>query len=327
MTPYISIITPVYKAEAFIEKCVNSIVAQTFTNWELILVDDGSPDGSGVLCDKFASKDDRIKSIHKANGGVSSARNLGLDYACGEYVTFIDSDDTIGPTFLERFANNPDIDIIFSGLQRVGSVECKMFGELNKRYSSVSDLMHDLSVSLDETDLMLGGLNFICCKAFRRSILQEHSIRFNQEMIYGEDTCLVFQFLSYANNAMQVEGNEYFYYTPTTAHTYSFTIDSYQNHCILYTTIFKELEDRYSCYNPRHGYSYCVSVFTRYIKGLKHYSFNKLNKELQEFKKRNHFPIWERVDVVRGARQGNVLRFLFSHSAMFFIFMRLYKFK
>lgn len=93
--PTISIIVPVYNVENYLERCVDSIRRQTFTDYELILVDDGSPDGSGAICDRYATLDDRIRVIHKANGGLSSARNAGLDVAQGKYVGFVDSDDWI----------------------------------------------------------------------------------------------------------------------------------------------------------------------------------------------------------------------------------------
>ncbi len=91
----ISVVVPVYKTEKYLEKCVKSIVDQTFKDLEIILVDDGSPDGSGSLCDKLAETDKRITVIHKANGGLSSARNAGVDAATGEYLGFVDSDDWI----------------------------------------------------------------------------------------------------------------------------------------------------------------------------------------------------------------------------------------
>lgn len=93
----ISVIVPVYKVEKYIGECINSILAQTFKDFELILVDDGSPDKSGEICDSYAKKDNRIKIFHKKNGGVSSARNFGIDKAVGEWLCFIDSDDTILP--------------------------------------------------------------------------------------------------------------------------------------------------------------------------------------------------------------------------------------
>lgn len=93
--PKISIIVPVYKVEKYLSRCLDSIVAQTFTDWECILVDDGSPDSSGKICDEYAENDSRFKVIHKANGGVSSARNVGLDVAKGEWIGFVDADDWI----------------------------------------------------------------------------------------------------------------------------------------------------------------------------------------------------------------------------------------
>ncbi|MBR6918161.1 MAG: glycosyltransferase family 2 protein [Clostridia bacterium] len=101
MTPKISVIVPVYKVEKYLDRCVSSILEQTFSDFELILVDDGSPDKCGEMCDAYAEKDDRITVIHKENGGLSDARNAGIDIANGEYLSFVDSDDYVAPDFLE----------------------------------------------------------------------------------------------------------------------------------------------------------------------------------------------------------------------------------
>ena len=98
----ISVIVPVYKVEAYLEECINSIINQTYKNLEIILVDDGSPDNSGIICDKYAKKDERIKVIHKENGGLSDARNAGIDVVTGKYITFIDSDDYIENLYIEK---------------------------------------------------------------------------------------------------------------------------------------------------------------------------------------------------------------------------------
>ncbi len=100
--PKISVIVPVYKVEPYLERCINSILIQTLSDFELILIDDGSPDNCGEICDKYANSDNRIKVIHKANGGLSSARNAGLKIASGEWLTFIDSDDWVHKEYLER---------------------------------------------------------------------------------------------------------------------------------------------------------------------------------------------------------------------------------
>lgn len=102
----ISVIVPVYNVEKYIEKCVESIIAQTYTDLEIILVDDGSTDNSGKLCDLYASKDERIRVIHKENGGLSDARNVGIEQSTGEYLSFIDSDDYIHPQMMEILYRN-----------------------------------------------------------------------------------------------------------------------------------------------------------------------------------------------------------------------------
>ena len=100
--PTISVIIPVYKAEATLSRCINSVLEQNYTDFELILIDDGSPDKSGEICDNFASRDTRVKVVHKNNGGVSEARNEGINRASGQYVSFIDSDDSVSPDFLGK---------------------------------------------------------------------------------------------------------------------------------------------------------------------------------------------------------------------------------
>ena len=100
--PTISVIVPVYKVEKNIHRCVDSILGQTYADFELILVDDGSPDNCGAICDEYAAKDSRVVVIHQKNGGLSSARNAGIDIATGAYISFVDSDDYIYPNYLER---------------------------------------------------------------------------------------------------------------------------------------------------------------------------------------------------------------------------------
>lgn len=115
-TPLISVIVPVYNVEKYIARCVESIACQTYPNLEIILVDDGSPDGSGKICDDFAERDDRIKVIHKRNGGLSSARNAGIDASNGQLIAFVDGDDYVAPEMYETLygiltENNADMSI------------------------------------------------------------------------------------------------------------------------------------------------------------------------------------------------------------------------
>lgn len=118
MQPAFSIIVPVYNAESTLQRCVDSILAQTFEDFELILINDGSKDQSGDICDEYAAKDSRVKTVHKTNGGVSSARNAGLRIAQGEYIAFIDSDDYIDNDYLLGFKHY-DADLIISGAKLI----------------------------------------------------------------------------------------------------------------------------------------------------------------------------------------------------------------
>lgn len=125
MNPLISVIVPVYKTELFLNKCISSILNQTYSNVEVIVVDDGSPDQCGQFCDQWAEKDSRIQVIHQENGGLSAARNTGMQHSCGAYLAFVDSDDWVAPDMFEILVNqleaNLDCDVAACGFQKVYS--------------------------------------------------------------------------------------------------------------------------------------------------------------------------------------------------------------
>jgi len=130
--PKISIIVPIYRTERYLRKCIDSILAQTFTDFELILVNDGSPDSCPAICDEYASIDSRINVIHKENSGQGSARNMGLDIAVGKYVGFIDSDDWTDPNMYKTLFNlceKHNADISMCGICHIGRGECRERGE------------------------------------------------------------------------------------------------------------------------------------------------------------------------------------------------------
>lgn len=122
--PKVSVIVPVYNVEKYLHRCIDSILSQTFTDFELLLIDDGSKDASGIICDKYAQKDSRVQVFHKKNGGVSSARNTGLDNAQGDYIVFCDSDDWIEPTMYEELYNKAVVDnadIVYCNIKMIFS--------------------------------------------------------------------------------------------------------------------------------------------------------------------------------------------------------------
>lgn len=126
-TPLISIIVPVYKVEEYLDQCVRSLQTQTYPNLEILLVDDGSPDGCPAMCDAYAQSDSRVKVVHKANGGLADARNAGLDAATGDLIAFLDSDDWVDPTtyetMLAAFSSAENVDIVCCAASRVRGEE------------------------------------------------------------------------------------------------------------------------------------------------------------------------------------------------------------
>ena len=136
----LSVIVPVYKVEKYLARCVRSILAQPMKDLELILVDDGSPDNSGAICDDFAAREDRVKVIHQANAGVSAARNAGVAAAQGEYISFVDSDDWVSPNMYERMlqaAEEENADIVKCGFDRTDGKEiheCQGYGAERQCY-------------------------------------------------------------------------------------------------------------------------------------------------------------------------------------------------
>ena len=181
MNELVSVIVPVYKSENYLCRCVDSILAQTYTNLEIILVDDGSPDNCGKICDEYATNDSRIKVIHKENGGVSSARNAGLNSFTGEYLTFIDSDDYVEKTYVESLIGNMDdkTDIVIC-MHRVVTHN----QEIKQEFLDCNEIT---SVIVDENfDFMAKTVNFgILCKLFKKDVIR--GLSFREDIYHGED--------------------------------------------------------------------------------------------------------------------------------------------
>lgn len=225
--PTISVIVPIYNAEKHLHCCINSILAQTFTDFELLLVDDGSTDNSGKICDEYTAKDNRIRGFHKRNGGVSSARNLGLDNVNGDWITFVDSDDWIEEDAFEKTINGADCDLV------VGA----MFFEHDKTFGSFP-----LDGKVDGMRLNLLLSTYIdhysicspCSKLFKNEIIRNNHLRFKKSLCFGEDSVFVKRYLSNVQNIRIV--NTLFY------HYQDIGDDIYQK----YSRSFKPILDYYN---------------------------------------------------------------------------------
>lgn len=204
--PSISVIVPIYNASKWLDRCINSILNQSYTDFELILVDDGSTDGSGDLCDEFAQSDSRIKVIHKPNGGVSSARNIGIDMAKGDYLTFCDADDTVDKQWLETFILNiGDADVCVQNIRTIST-------DGSVAYLCVNDSTgHELR---DFLIVIKDVLGYQFCKMYRTEILTLNHIRFNTEVHIQEDNIFMLDICKYISSWRCVPESHYNYYLP-----------------------------------------------------------------------------------------------------------------
>lgn len=187
LTPEISVIVPVYNAEKYLSCCINSILAQSFTNFELLLIDDGSTDKSSEICDDYAAKDQRIKVFHKKNGGVSSARNVGLDHATGKWITFIDSDDRIYEDIFNLISSSYDEDLVIFNydIYHNGTIQCGK--NIPSSYNS-----YPIKTLLDKY-LSIELLRTPWSKFFKRDLI--NTLRFDNKIKIGEDTLFILQYL------------------------------------------------------------------------------------------------------------------------------------
>lgn len=189
----VSIIVPVYNTEAYLPACIDCILGQSFTDFELLLVDDGSTDGSGVLCDAYQAKDSRVRVFHQQNGGVSAARNHGVGEAQGDWVCYVDSDDEVKPDYLKVM------------VEAICSDRCLVMGNLSDDRMS-GNLKEDITLHgkemvrylLDSSALFLSGP---VAKLFNRQLLMEHNICFPVGIHYGEDMVYLFRYLNVIEDA------------------------------------------------------------------------------------------------------------------------------
>lgn len=205
----ISIIIPVYNVEQYLSNCIDSVLNQTYSDFELILVNNDSPDRSGEICDTYALKDARIKVIHQQNGGQSSARNTGLETAKGEYITFIDSDDTVDPHFLQilldALKEYPQADLSICGCEFVAESRTT-FEPLPKNIPAA--LLLNKEQLWDE---VFGHLNnSVCNKLYKKELIGHN--RFPLGIYYGEDLLFNLHYLQNCSHATINPLGLYFYF-------------------------------------------------------------------------------------------------------------------
>ena len=204
--PLVSIIVPVYNAEKYLNRCIDSILSQTMTDFELLLIDDGSKDESGCICDEYAEKDAHVRVFHKPNGGVSSARNLGLDNAKGKWITFVDADDRCSCNYLEHLLSkvDDDTDLIISY-----AVICDSTGEKAEVYPEYRVNATNIERLFVDSDMHWHTSPW--AKLYRASIIYENSLRFNEMMHIGEDADFLFSFMLITDKIYVSSDTDYYY--------------------------------------------------------------------------------------------------------------------
>lgn len=207
----ISIIVPVYNVEEYLKQCLDSILEQTFSDYEVILVNDGSTDNSGLICQEYAEKDSRIRYFEKENGGLSDARNYGIEQAQGEYLTFVDSDDFLDKMHLNVLytalvSNNVDISIVNYANYQTSNATFYLhtFGEYYEKNYSSEELLDNLAI-LERNDL---SFSTIWGKLYKRSVFS--FLRFPKGVI-GEDVALIYKIYTQVDKIVYAHKDTYIY--------------------------------------------------------------------------------------------------------------------
>lgn len=230
--PKISIIMPMYRVERYIEKAIQSVLDQDFQDWELLVVNDGSPDDSRRIASIVADTDDRIRILDKENGGLSDARNYGLDRAIGDFVHFYDSDDWIEPNFYSILFNEmEDYDLVVCGY-KVDNEK-----SVTERIGYAGDLNNVVVTSLHH--LVETYLNFAWNKLFKRSFLLKNALYYEKGLYRIEDSEFLMRFLSFSPKVKMIEYSGYHYMvrnTPTLSKFFDENIFNHLNRCIFIRT-------------------------------------------------------------------------------------------
>lgn len=229
----ISIIIPVYNAEKTLDRCIHSIICQSYDNWELLLVDDGSSDDSLAVCQHYAQVDKRIRVFHKTNGGASSARNIGLDCARGEWITFCDADDWVNSNWLKLFVDNIDIHapmivqgfVVHNGTWHGESTGIDFVGKVED------------GILLLAQNKILG---YLWTKLVRHDIIEVHHIRFNPQFTFREDEDFILRCMQYSPYIHCLKDGVYHYVLPDFSGKYNSTDNFYP-----FLSIFKSLKTIY----------------------------------------------------------------------------------
>ena len=202
--PKVSVIVPVFNSEQYLKQCVDSILAQSYPDFEVLLIDDGSTDNSSDICDEYDAQDNRIRAIHILNQGVSHARNVGIEIACGQYITFVDSDDYISPNFLasavNRMESDDQLDFIQFSIERFDAAGPFYIEDSPDATLTLKDFI--------EYDEFRGST---CISLMKTQIIKSIGLSFNTDLKLGEDQAFLYEYISNCRKCSKVSDICYHY--------------------------------------------------------------------------------------------------------------------
>jgi len=277
----ISIIVPIYKVENYLERCLNSILKQTYINLEIILIDDGSTDSSGSICDNYSKKDKRIVTIHNENQGVSASRNNGLNIANGKYITFIDSDDFVSENYIEELykmitLNNADMAIIGNDEQYNDGII-----KMNKKLKVTINAEKTIKKILEEK-----YISSVCWgKMYKKTLLDD--IKFDTNINIGEDFKFIIEVLDKANKiSIDTKQNLYHYkMTENSVTKQKNRKNDWLEEIKLTESMFKPIEEKYPKIKSRAIQRY-IRVNITFLTNMIKENDEELKNEIEQFYKR-----------------------------------------
>lgn len=276
----ISIIVPVYNSSKYLQRCLDSILSQSFSDFELLLINDGSTDCSGTICETYSKQDSRILVINKSNGGVSSARNLGIDNARGEWIAFCDSDDTVLPDWLSNFVigNLNNYDLVCQGMQLLNMTRDKQI-----KTEDITNSFEGDRIVIWKSLKSCNSIGHVFTKLFRKSIIQSNSLRFDESIRFMEDEEFFLRYLTFVNQGKGTGKCGYCYFIPESG---KYSEDFFKKE-YLFKTCYKNV-CRYSSSGDGIRQYYLDSLIEAYLEELKcnkdnrKYCIRQLNVLLRE---------------------------------------------
>lgn len=273
----ISIIVPIYNAQASIDRCIKSILNQSFGDFEVLLVDDGSTDRTFKICQQYAEMDSRISFYHKNNGGVSSARNLGLREAKGEWITFVDSDDTINEHYLKHLYESASEEVSL-----VMSYPVLIYSD-GRRFTPIyeSNVYDKATFNNIFTNSELHKFTSPWAKLYKQSIINKYNIRFCEEMHIGEDMVFLFTYLQYTSKIVVLNQADY-HYTFEQQNSLTKRVNSFESEYVGYLNVKNAIDQLITIWSisstrSLHSLAWIRGYYVRRVLNAI-YNFDRLNR-------------------------------------------------